>query len=214
MVVPVVLLAGFILFAWKLGYFDLEKPNALNAAAKRVESRPWFPPIFVLVYATLAAIAAPVSPLAYGAGAIFGVLEGTIAVWIASMIGGTAGYVLARGAWSESARRLLGRHEDKLRRLRDGNPFLTTLRFQLMPVVPFGLFNYAAGTSGVPFLAYLAGTAAAIVPNTIAAVYVGAELRAGVRGSDRGAFIVAGAVAAAMFGLSFLPNLVAKWRRS
>ena len=202
------------MFAWKLGYFELKKPDALDAAAERVESKAWFPPIFVLVYAALAAVAAPVSPLAYGAGAVFGVLEGGIVVWIASMIGGAAGYMLARGVWSDSARRLLGRHEDKLTLFRQGSPFLNTLRLQLMPVIPFGLLNYAAGTSRVPFLAYWSASGLAILPMTFAVVYVGAELRAGVRGNSIRAFIVAAVIMAALFGLSFLPTLLAKGRKA
>src|SRR5262252_5420501 len=77
-IVPVLLLAGLIVAAWQLGYFDLKKPDKLNEAADRVRGTPWLRTIFVGVYTALAAVAAPVSPLAYGAGAVFGFVEGTI----------------------------------------------------------------------------------------------------------------------------------------
>lgn len=209
---PVLALAVFIIVAWRHGYFDLKNPQKLGAAAERVEDIPWLGPIFVAVYASLAALAAPVSPLAYGAGAVFGVIRGTLFVMIASLIGATAGYFLARSAWSGVARRLLGRFHTKLSELRHGNVFLTTLRLQLLPIMPFGIFNYGAGVAHLPFLPFLAGTAVGILPGTVAAVYVGDRVMTGITGSDRRAFVVAGLVVAAMFALSFAPSLIKKLR--
>ena len=209
---PVVAVIIFVVVAWRHGYFNLKDPQKLDAAAQRVQDIPWLGPIFVAVYAGLAAFAAPVSPLAYGAGAVFGVVRGTIFVMLASLLGATAGYFLARSAWSGVARRLLGRFHGKLRGIGHGRVFLTTLRVQLLPIVPFGIFNYAAGVAHVPFLSFLGGTALGILPGTIAAVYIGDRLMAGITGSDRRAFVVAGVVAAALFALSFAPTLIKKLR--
>jgi uncharacterized membrane protein YdjX (TVP38/TMEM64 family) len=210
---PVLALTIFIVVAWRHGYFDLKNPQKLDAAAQRAQDIPWLAPIFIAVYASLAMLAAPVSPLAYGAGAVFGVARGTLYVMIASLIGAAAGYFLSRSAWSGVARRLLGKFHDKLRDLRHGSVFLVTLRTQLLPIVPFGIFNYAAGVGHLPFWRYLAGTAIGILPGTIAAVYVGDRLMAGISGSDKRAFLVAGIVVAALFALSFAPTLVNKLRR-
>lgn len=209
---PVVALAVFVVIAWKHGYFDLKNPQKLGAAAQRAHDIPWLAPIFIAVYAALATLAAPVSPLAYGAGAVFGVWRGSLYVMLASIVGAAAGYFLARSAWSGVARRVLGRFHDKLRDLRHGNVFLVTFRMQLLPIMPFGIFNYAAGVGRLPFWRFLAGTAFGILPGTIAAVYVGDRLMAGLTGSDKHAFIVAGAVAAALFALSFAPTLMKKLR--
>lgn len=209
---PVVAVVVFVVVAWRHGYFDLKNPEKLDAAAQRVQDMPWLGPLFVVVYAGLATFAAPVSPLAYGAGAVFGVARGTMFVLLASLIGATAGYFLARSAWSGVARRLLGRFHGKLHGLRHGNVFLTTLRVQLLPIMPFGIFNYGAGVVHLPFLPFLAGTALGILPGTIAAVYVGDRLLAGITGSDKRAFLVAGLVVAALFALSFAPMLIKKLR--
>src|SRR5438105_4500869 len=104
---PVAALAIFIAVAWRHGYFDLKNPEKLDAAAQRVQDIPWLGPIFVVMYSALAMLAAPVSPLAYGAGAVFGVIRGTLFVLLASLIGATGGYFVARSAWSGVARRLL-----------------------------------------------------------------------------------------------------------
>jgi phospholipase D1/2 len=209
---PVVALAIFVVIAWKHGYFDLKNPQKLGAAAQRAQEVPWLAPIFIAVYAALAMLAAPVSPLAYGAGAVFGVWRGSLYVMVASIIGAGAGYFLARSAWSGVARRLLGRFHEKIRDLRHGNVFLVTMRMQLLPIMPFGIFNYAAGVGHLPFWRFLAGTALGILPGTIAAVYVGDRLMAGFAGSDKHAFIVAGIIVAALFALSFAPTLVKKLR--
>jgi uncharacterized membrane protein YdjX (TVP38/TMEM64 family) len=209
---PLIAVVIFVVVAWKHGYFNLKDPQKLGAAAQRVQDIPWLGPIFVAVYAALAAFAAPVSPLAYGAGAVFGVVRGTLFVMIASLLGASGGYFLARSAWSGVARRLLGRFHGKLRKIGSGTVFLTALRVQLLPIVPFGIFNYAAGVGHVPFLPFIGATALGILPGTIAAVYIGDRLLAGITASDRRAFVVAGVVAAALFALSFAPTLITTLR--
>jgi uncharacterized membrane protein YdjX (TVP38/TMEM64 family) len=209
---PTVLVATLIVAAWRLGYFSLKHPQQLDSAADRVQGLPWLSPIFVAVYALAATFATPVSPLAYGAGAVFGIVRGSILVWLASLIGATTGYWLARGTWSGAAHRLLGRYSDKLRALRRGSVFLNTLRLQLLPIVPFGIFNYAAGTSRLAFARFLAGTALGVIPGTVAAVYVGDRIAAGFVHSDSRAFLIAGIVVVALLALSFAPSLVEKLR--
>jgi len=208
--VPALVLLAFVLMAWRLGYFNLRDPRTLSAAADRVSGTPWLGPIFVLVYATLATLAIPVSPLAYGAGAVFGLVRGFAFVWVASVIGAAAGYVTARTIWSEPAHRLLGTYRGRLRELRQGNTFLKVFRLQIIPITPFGAVNYAAAIAKLPFVPFLAGSALGIVPGTIAAVLVGDRLAAGVGGSDRQAFFVGVAVAVALLALSFVPTLVRK----
>jgi len=170
-------------------------------------------PGFVLAYAGAATFAAPVAPLAYGGGALFGLVEGSLLVWIGSLIGGTSGYWLARGVWADGAERLLGRYEDKLRGLREGNPFLVALGVQLSPIVPFGAFNYAAGATGIPFIPFIAATAIGVIPGGIANVYVGERVATGVRGGGHRPFLVAAAVMLVLIAITFLPGIVKKVKR-
>jgi uncharacterized membrane protein YdjX (TVP38/TMEM64 family) len=212
-IVPVLLIAAFLVVAWRAGYFNLKNPQKLDKAADKAQDMPWLGPVFALAYATVAAFAAPVSPLAYGAGAVFGVMQGSVWVMVGSLIGGTAGYWLARGIWSDAAKRLLGRYNRKLRDMKTGNAFLTTVRLQLLPIVPFGVFNYAAGATRLPFVAYIAGTAIGVLPGTVAAVYVGERIAAGFRGSGKSAFLIAAAVMVGLIAISYVPALIRKLRR-
>jgi len=210
---PIIFVFAFMFVAWRLGYFKLRHPQHLGEAADRVRDVPWLGPIFVSVYAVMAAFAAPVSPLAYGAGAVFGPIRGTFFVWLASLIGAAGGYWMARGAWSGTALRLLGRYAGTLHSLRAQNTFLMTFRVQLLPIIPFGVFNYAAGASRLPFLRFMLGTALGIIPGTVAAVYIGDRISEGVGAHDTHAFEVAGVVAALLLVVSFSPTLIQKLRK-
>lgn len=212
LLIPLLVIAALLVAAWKLGYFQLDNPRRISRTADQVAGTPWLGPIFVAVYAGCAAMAMPVAPLAYTSGAIFDFAKGSVFVWIASIIGGSAGYWLARGIWRDPAKRLLGRYEKKLKAVHMGNPFLAALRMQLLPIVPFGVFNYTAAVSDMPFGQFLAGTAIGIIPGTVAAVFVGHEIMSGLRGSDKRPIWIGLAVAAALVVLSFVPTIVKKLR--
>jgi uncharacterized membrane protein YdjX (TVP38/TMEM64 family) len=214
LLIPTVAVIALVALAWRLGYFKLHNKETLNAAADRVADIPWLAPGFIVVYATLAALAIPISPLAYAAGAVFGVWRGTAWVLLASLIGGAAGYALAKTLLAGPARRLLGKHEHKLHGLRRGRAWLAVMRLQVLPVTPFSIVNYAAAVSGVPFVAFLVGTMLGIVPGTVLAVIVGDRLQSGIAEGHRDALWVGLGLAAATLLLSFLPALVRSFRRA
>jgi uncharacterized membrane protein YdjX (TVP38/TMEM64 family) len=207
LIAPLVIYAILILIAWKLGYF---REQNVEAAAKTSTGSPFVGAAFVIIYGTLGALALPVTPLAYGAGAIFGFWRGSILVWIGSMIGAIAGYYLARTIWAKPARALLGHYNEKLHALRKGDVFLTTLRLQLMPVIPFGPLTYAAAISKFEPLGFFAGTALGIIPGTLIATFIGAQLAAGVHGKGKKPYLWGGIVAAVALALTFAPKL---WKK-
>jgi uncharacterized membrane protein YdjX (TVP38/TMEM64 family) len=207
-------LAVFGFAAWKLGLFEPEAAEKVSAEAGRAAGIHWILPVYIAVYAIVAAFALPVGPLAYGAGAVFGFVRGSIYVWIASMIAAPLGYFLARDVWATSARRLLGSQGEKLTHLNKGNVALTSFRMQLMPLVPFGVFNYAAAISKLPIGPFLLGTAFGIIPGTLLATFIGDRFIAGIRGNDREPLYIALAVTVVLFGLSFLPKVLQKSEKS
>lgn len=167
---------------------------------------------FVILYGALACLALPISPLAYAAGAVFGFLRATILVWCGSMLGAIGGYYLARGVLAKPARRLLGRYNQKLRDIQKGNAFLTALRLQLMPIVPFGAFNYAAAIGKLQILPFLVGTGLGIIPGTLLAAFIGDRVAAGVHGKTRTPYLLAAAAILVVLALSFAPKAWDKLR--
>ena len=207
-------LAVAALVAWRLGYFHLRHTADLARAVESVRGTPWIGPTFVTLYAAVAALALPVSPLALAAGALLGVPRGSLYVWLGSLFGAAAGYWLARGVAGKLGRRELRGHGDVLRRLRAKSGFLPVLRLQLLPVTPFGLVNAAAAIAGVPFLAFLAATAIGVIPGTVAYVFVGERLFAGITSTERRrALLYAAGVALLIAALTFAPAIARKVRR-
>ena len=213
LLVSLVIFALFALAAWKLGFFGRNAPEKVVAEAERIAGRRWLAPIFVLVYATLCAFALPVTVLAYGAGAIFGFLRGTLYIWTASMLGATGGYLLGRSVLSRAARSLLGAYQHKLGDLKKGSSALRVFRARLAPMA-FGVTTYASAIAKVPLGAYLAGTAAGIIPGTLLSTFIGDRFVAGVSGRSHGALWLAIGMSVVLLGLSLIPNLVKTLRRT
>ena len=209
LIAPVIVYAILAVVSWKLGYFQERKVAAMASTST---GSPYVGIAFVLIYAAGCALALPMMPLAYGAGAVFGFWRAAILIWAASMLGAIGGYYLARGVWAKPARTLLGRYDQKLRSLGEGNVFLTSLRMQLLPMKPFGVFNYAAAISKLDPLPFFAGTALGIIPGSLMAAFIGDRIAAGVHGKSKKPYLVAGAVALLAIMLSFAPKLWEKFR--
>lgn len=208
---PIAVLAGIFLIARQRGYLDVSVADAV-ALARNARQTPWLMVTLGAVYAGLAAMAMPVAPLGYGAGALYGFSRGAALVWVASMVGAALGYVLAHGVMRGPALRVLGRFAPVIHSLRERHGFMTVLRIQLLPLIAFGPFNYAAGIAGIPFWPFMAATGLGIMPGTIAIVFVGDRVMAGIRGEEGHPFLVAAVLSVALVALSFVPTIVKRRR--
>jgi len=208
LLVPAALLIGVAIGAWKFGLFTPEGARKIAAMTAHGPGRVALPVGFIALYAILAALAMPIGPLAYAGGAAFGFSRGSIYVWIASMAGAALGYHLACGILAKAARRMLGQRNERFGNLRSGNVALNVFRVQLIPIVPFGLFNYAAAIGKIPFFKFLLGTGLGILPGTLLAVLIGDQVVAGVSSHDKTPLLLAASLALVIIVLSFLPGLL------
>jgi uncharacterized membrane protein YdjX (TVP38/TMEM64 family) len=209
LIVPAVLYVALAITAWKLGWLSPENV-AKQSRAHSIAGIPFFTIGYVGLYAVVAASALPVGPLAYGAGALFGFVRGAIYVFIGSMLGAVAGYFLARVFLGAATRRILGRHREHLQDFAKGNVLLNSFRMQLIPVLPFGIRNYAAGVSKISPAKFLAGTAAGIIPATLVAAFVGDRFMAGVTGQSKKPLFLGLGIGATLIALTFVPALIRK----
>ncbi len=154
---------------------------------------PWGPAAFVVGYAVAVLAFVPGSVLTLAAGAIFGVIEGTIVVLVGATLGSMAAFLVSRYAARDAvARRVEGdRRFAAIDRAieREGRRIVFLLR--LSPVFPFSLLNYALGLTRVRLADY-ALASVGMLPGTILYVYSGkvaGELAtlAGSGGVHRGA---------------------------
>jgi uncharacterized membrane protein YdjX (TVP38/TMEM64 family) len=166
------------------------------------------PVVFVLGYALAVVAFVPGSLLTLAAGAIFGVLKGTILVWIAAMLGSTGAFLVARYfARSAVERRIQGdpRFAAIDRAVGDqGRRIVFLLR--LSPVFPFNLLNYALGLTRVRLLDYVVA-GIGMLPGTLLYVYSG-KVAGDVAAAAGGAAPARGPAEYALLGVGLLATIV------
>ncbi len=134
----------------------------------------WGPAAFVVGYAVAVVAFVPGSVLTLAAGAIFGLVEGTIVVLVGATLGSTAVFVVSRYL----ARDAIGRKVEGDRRFaaidraieRQGRRIVFLLR--LSPIFPFNLLNYALGLTRVRLVDYVVASFG-MLPGTLLYVYSG-----------------------------------------
>jgi uncharacterized membrane protein YdjX (TVP38/TMEM64 family) len=137
---------------------------------------PTGPLVFLGIYVLATVLFLPGSILTLGAGAVFGLVKGSVICSVSSTLGATcaflAGRYLARG-WVET----------KI----DGNPKFKAIDAavakegwkivgltRLSPIFPFNLLNYAYGITKVSLRDYFFASWIGMLPGTVMYVYIGA----------------------------------------
>jgi len=129
---------------------------------------------FILIYIVATVAFLPGSILTLGAGVVFGVVWGSVYVFIGATIGAIAAFLvgryLARG-WI--SKKIEGNQNfAAIDRAVAQEGFKIVLLTRLSPVFPFNLLNYAFGITGVPLKDYALGSVG-MIPGTIMYVYLG-----------------------------------------
>jgi uncharacterized membrane protein YdjX (TVP38/TMEM64 family) len=152
-----------------------------------VELGPWAPVLFVLIYIVAAVTLAPAFFLTVAGGAVFGVWQGSLLVFVGASLGASAVYALASPLASiRWMRRVTSDHRvAAVRNAVAGGGVRVMLLLRLSPLVPYSILNYALALSRVryaDFLVALLGMIPAIVLYTYYGKVVGdvAALAAGV----------------------------------
>jgi uncharacterized membrane protein YdjX (TVP38/TMEM64 family) len=153
----------------------------------------WGPAVFIVGYAVAVVVLAPAFVLTLAAGAIFGLLRGTIYVFIAATIGAALAFLVSRYFARGLVERRIARNE-RFTRIdgavaNEGRKIVFLLR--LSPVFPFTLLNYALGLTRVRFLDYFVASPG-MIPGTILYVYYG-KLAGDVAAAASGAGVEKGA---------------------
>jgi uncharacterized membrane protein YdjX (TVP38/TMEM64 family) len=134
----------------------------------------WGPAVFVIGYVVATVAFVPGSLLTLGAGAIFGLVQGTLLVLVGATLGASAAFLvsryLARGAVE---RRLAGNPRfAAIDRAVGEQGRRIVLLLRLSPVFPFNLLNYALGLTRVRFADFVAASVG-MLPGTLLYVYYG-----------------------------------------
>jgi pyruvate/2-oxoglutarate dehydrogenase complex dihydrolipoamide dehydrogenase (E3) component/uncharacterized membrane protein YdjX (TVP38/TMEM64 family) len=181
-----------------LEYFQSQRA-AIDAhvAARPVEAAA----IFFAIYVAVTGLSLPgAAILTLVAGAIFGLLWGTVIVSFASSIGATVAFLVSRFVLRDWVQ---GRFGDKLKPIddgvaREGAFYLFALR--LVPAFPFVVINLVMGLTSIRTWTFYWVSQVGMLAGTIAYVYAGTQL---------GQFRVSAGLVAAFVILGLFP-LVAK----
>ena len=138
------------------------------------ELGPWGPLLFIAGYAAATVAFVPGSVLTLSAGAIFGLFDGIIYVFVAATVGAALAFLVARYVAREAIEQRLEAN-DRFAAIdqavgREGFKIVVLLR--LSPVFPFNLLNYALGLTGVRFRDYVLASIG-MLPGTLLYVYYG-----------------------------------------
>lgn len=155
--------------------FGRNVADALPRFAQWVESLgPWGPIAFVAGYATAVVAFVPGSLLTLTAGAIFGLVEGTILVLFAATLGATTAFLLARTVARQwVAQRIEGDARfAAIDRAIGREGFRIALLLRLSPAFPFSLLNYALGLTRIGLRDYVLASVG-MLPGTLLYVYSG-----------------------------------------
>lgn len=146
----------------------------------------WGPIAFIAGYALAVPAFAPGLVLTLAGGALFGIVRGTLFVFVAAVIGSSLSFVIARylaRPWVEKRIAASASFASIDRAIAEqGRRIVFLLR--LSPVVPFNLLNYVLGLSRVRYVDALVASIG-MLPATLLYVYyghVGRELAAAATG--------------------------------
>ncbi len=175
--------------------------NSVIAAVEKLG--PWGPAVFALVYILAVVLLVPGSALTLSAGALFGVLHGTVMVSLASTAAAAVAFLIARYLARDAiaAKTSAIPAFAALDRAFGGEGWKWVVLIRLSPLFPFSLMNYAFGVTRVKFLHYVVASWAAMLPATLLYVYLGSLARAGARGGEKSP------VEWAMYALGLLATL-------
>ena len=141
---------------------------------------PWGIGLFAIVYALAAVLFVPGSALTIGAGVLYGLGWGFVAVSVGSTLGATAAFLVARYLARERVARWAAR-DPRFAAIdeavgREG--WKIVLLTRLSPVFPFNLLNYLYGLTRVRLGPYVLASWIGMMPGTVLYVYLGFAGRA------------------------------------
>lgn len=156
--------------------FFLAKHHSLNELLFRIRNLgPWGPLAFITVYILACVSLAPGAVLTLGAGALFGVLRGTLFVSIGSVLGAVLAFLIGR-YWARDwvTQKVAGNPKfQAIGKAVAAEGWKIVLLARLSPVFPFNLLNYAFSVTEVSLKDYFSASFVGMLPGTLLYVYIG-----------------------------------------
>ncbi|MEM9002792.1 MAG: TVP38/TMEM64 family protein [Cyanobacteria bacterium P01_F01_bin.86] len=135
----------------------------------------WAPILYLILYVVATLLVLPSTALNLMGGAFFGSVWGMAWTSLAAIIAAAIGFVFARTVGRHAiSQRLAGRWQAMDAELRQGAIFYM-FALRLVPVLPYGLVNFAAGLTSISFRDYILGTTLGTIPSILPFVLLGSS---------------------------------------
>lgn len=138
----------------------------------------WAPIFYILIYSIATICILPSTPLNLSGGAIFGSVWGTVWTSIAAILAAMLSFAFSRTIGRNFVeKKLVGKWQSIDREMHHGG-FFYMFAIRLLPLIPYGMVNFAAGLTSIKFRDYFLGTFLGTVPGILPFVMMGAGLTA------------------------------------
>ena len=171
----VVLVLATLSFLYRIQLFELlksfEQQKTMNPVLVAC--------ILILLKAIAAPLGFPGTPLTLLTGSLYGVWVGTLISIIGNTAGAILAFILARYLFQDYTKKLIvkypriEKYNEKLRT----HGLSTILFMRLVPLFPFNAINFLLGITSVPLRTYTIGSLIGMIPGTFLFVYLGGSLR-------------------------------------
>ena len=169
------LLTVFCILVTGVAVYLLGGINSVQLQASLNRAGIWAPITYIALYTVATILVLPSTPLNLTGGAIFGPWLGTLWTSMAAVIAAVVAFAFTRTVGREAiARRLAGRWQSMDAEMRQGGLFYM-FAIRLLPIIPYGLVNFAAGLTSIRFRDYLLGTILGTVPGILPFVLLGSS---------------------------------------
>ncbi|WP_299415158.1 TVP38/TMEM64 family protein [Acaryochloris sp. IP29b_bin.148] len=135
----------------------------------------WGPIYYILAYVIATLLVLPSTALNLTGGGLFGPWLGTLWTSLAAIIAAVVAFYFSRTIGRESiAKRLAGRWQKMDTEVKRGGLFYM-FAIRLVPIMPYGLVNFAAGLTSIRFRDFLIGTILGTIPSVLPFVLLGSS---------------------------------------
>ncbi|EGJ35002.1 MULTISPECIES: TVP38/TMEM64 family protein [Moorena] len=167
----------------------------------------WAPVIYIIFYVVATVLILPSTALNLTGGAIFGPWLGTLWTSVAAVIAAVVSFAYTRTVGRKLVVEKLAKSWRAMDTEVDRGGVLYIFAIRLLPIIPYGLVNFAAGLTSVSFKDYFLGTVLGIIPGVFPFVLIGSSGLKALRTGDILPLIAA-------LGLTGVLVMGATWYRS
>ena len=151
----------------------------------------WGPIVYILIYTVATVLILPSTVLNLAGGALFGPWLGSLWTTVGALVAAIVAFGFTRTVGRQLvAKRLAGQWQTLDAEIHNGG-MVYIFSIRLLPIIPYGLVNFAAGLTAISWKDYLVGTALGTLPGVLPFVLLGSSGLTLSQTGDLGPLVVA-----------------------